>query len=363
MTPAFYPKFLSWVARHVPQVGPLNTEAGFSDWMVSPHVVTLRQDDLDQIRMVCQTIFDVTPSRSDVAKGIFSSVDFYITDQGPRVIEVNTNSAGAILVELITAYQTHQTAPSFEWIRNMVQNGLVAAGCAVTSTPVIAIVDESPDFQKTRFDFQMANALFRSFGWDSAIWDPGQLTWNGSELRDPVGREVQFVYNRYCDFLLESELATALRQFYSDRPMAISPNPGVYSQYADKSQLVRWSQRPELSTAIPKVKPLTDWSREDAWANRRQLFFKPMRSYGAKAVYKGDGISKRVFESLWESDYIAQPYFKAGQCMVDGEAFKYDIRAYVWEGQVTLIGARLFQGQVTNFKTPGGGFAAVQIEG
>jgi hypothetical protein len=46
----------------------------------------------------------------------------------------------------------------------------------------------------------------------------------------------------------------------------------------------------------------------------------------------------------------------------EAAAFKYDVRCYVYEGQVQLVIARLYQGQTTNFRTPGGGFALVRIE-
>ena len=38
---------------------------------------------------------------------------------------------------------------------------------------------------------------------------------------------------------------------------------------------------------------------------------------------------------------------------------KVDLRNYVYRGQVQLLAARLYQGQTTNFRTPGGGFATV----
>ena len=45
----------------------------------------------------------------------------------------------------------------------------------------------------------------------------------------------------------------------------------------------------------------------------------------------------------------------------DGAApvLKVDLRNYVYDGEVVLIAARLYQGQTTNFRTPGGGFAPV----
>jgi hypothetical protein len=40
-------------------------------------------------------------------------------------------------------------------------------------------------------------------------------------------------------------------------------------------------------------------------------------------------------------------------------ALKADLRNYVYAGQVQLVAARLWAGQTTNFRTPGGGFAPV----
>jgi hypothetical protein len=38
-----------------------------------------------------------------------------------------------------------------------------------------------------------------------------------------------------------------------------------------------------------------------------------------------------------------------------------DIRAYVYNGEIQLLAARLYQGQTTNFRTQGGGFAPVFV--
>ena len=47
--------------------------------------------------------------------------------------------------------------------------------------------------------------------------------------------------------------------------------------------------------------------------------------------------------------------------LVDGveQDLKLDLRNYVYRGVVQLVSARLYQGQTTNFRTPGGGFASV----
>ncbi|MSQ72712.1 MAG: hypothetical protein EXR27_15695 [Betaproteobacteria bacterium] len=40
-------------------------------------------------------------------------------------------------------------------------------------------------------------------------------------------------------------------------------------------------------------------------------------------------------------------------------ALKADVRNYAYAGVVKLVAARLYQGQTTNFRTPGVGFAPV----
>ncbi|UUZ49727.1 hypothetical protein LP420_05925 [Massilia sp. B-10] len=40
---------------------------------------------------------------------------------------------------------------------------------------------------------------------------------------------------------------------------------------------------------------------------------------------------------------------------------KFDLRAYTYGGRVQLLAARIYQGQTTNFRTPGGGFAPVVV--
>jgi hypothetical protein len=42
---------------------------------------------------------------------------------------------------------------------------------------------------------------------------------------------------------------------------------------------------------------------------------------------------------------------------------KLDVCAYVYNGAIQLVAARLYEGQTTNFRTPGGGFAPVFIVG
>ena len=42
-------------------------------------------------------------------------------------------------------------------------------------------------------------------------------------------------------------------------------------------------------------------------------------------------------------------------------AMKFDVRAYAYRDRVLLLGARVYQGQVTNLRSPGGGFSAICV--
>jgi hypothetical protein len=102
-------------------------------------------------------------------------------------------------------------------------------------------------------------------------------------------------------------------------------------------------------------------SAETLWAGRKDYFFKPRAGHGGKAVYRGDKMTKGVWSQVVAGDYIAQAYAPPGERVidVDGETVcrKLDVRLYTYGGQILMTAARLYQGQTTNFRTPGGGFA------
>jgi hypothetical protein len=53
----------------------------------------------------------------------------------------------------------------------------------------------------------------------------------------------------------------------------------------------------------------------------------------------------------------------SGLAEVDGVSadLKFDVRAYTYDGKILLLAARMYSGQTTNFRTPGGGFAPVVV--
>jgi hypothetical protein len=106
---------------------------------------------------------------------------------------------------------------------------------------------------------------------------------------------------------------------------------------------------------------------EQFWATRKQWFFKPQAGFGSRATYRGDKVTRRVFEEILQGGYVAQTFAPPPELdvtdRITGEVLrlKYDLRVYAYEGEIQLLAARLYQGQTTNFRTPGGGFAPVRV--
>ena len=78
-------------------------------------------------------------------------------------------------------------------------------------------------------------------------------------------------------------------------------------------------------------------------------------------------MSRKVFDEAFASEFIAQEYIQAKEITVGSESeplkLKYDLRCYVYQDQLQLVIARLYQGQTTNLKTVGGGFTVVEFSG
>jgi hypothetical protein len=118
-----------------------------------------------------------------------------------------------------------------------------------------------------------------------------------------------------------------------------------------------------VKTAVPMSYDFRTTAVEDIWSQRKKLFFKPKNAFGSKQSYKGASVSRKTFDELDKNDTIAQEFIPAPEISYvtpEGpQNFKYDLRCYAYQGRLQLIVARLYQGQVTNLRTPYGGFAPV----
>ena len=135
--------------------------------------------------------------------------------------------------------------------------------------------------------------------------------------------------------------------------------------FTDDDRLQDWGVPVATRAAlagIPKIL-VTPGNADDLWQRRKSLFFKPAAGHGGKAVYRGDKLTRSTWADILASPYIAQELAPPGERLtrVGDETVprKVDVRLYTYDARLLIAAARLYQGQTTNFRTEGGGFAPV----
>ena len=319
-------------------------------------------------------------------RSVFFGYDFHANGASLGLIEINTNAGGAMLNILLARAQRRscpalsnlvpsaESAGAFEAaILAMFRHEWRLAG-RTTTLMRIAVVDRTPESQYLYPEFLLFKRLFENAGIDAVVADPGSLAardgklWHG-EL------PIDLVYNRLTDFYLEAPDSAAIREAYLHDAVVVTPHPQAHALYADKRRLAVFSDaglleklgvpqdlRTLLLACVPHTRVVKAQDAGRLWEDRRHLFFKPAAGFGSRAAYRGDKLTRRVWGDILEGGYVAQAFVAPGERATAGDTgkpLKYDLRAYAYDGAVQWVAARLYQGQTTNFRTPGGGFAPV----
>ena len=253
--------------------------------------------------------------------GVFFGYDFHIGENGPRLIEINTNAGGAYLNVLLAkawgestdAEETFQDMFMEEW-------RLKRGGGELRH---IAIVDDDCASQFLYPEFCLFRKLFERYGISASIVDARDLEFREGHLFHG-DRQVDLVYNRLTDFSLEADFHLALRQAYLADAVVLTPHPRAHALFADKRNLSILTDRNSLGSigvdaetaalllgGIAKTRIVKESDPEELWAQRRNLFFKPGTGYGAKAVYRGDKLTRRVWSEILTGNYVCQEYVPA----------------------------------------------------
>lgn len=321
------------------------------------------------------------------ALGVFFGYDFHLDHGRLGLIEINTNAGGAMLNAVLARAQrsccaamdamvpTPAHVAAFEQrLVDMFRHEWRLAG---HTRPLrsIAIVDDAPEQQYLYPEFLLFQRLFERHGLRAVVADPAALQWHDGALWHG-DLAIDLVYNRLTDFYLELPGSAGLREAYEQQGVVLTPHPQAHALYADKRQLALFSDAARLQALgvpeatrelllenVPRTEIVNAGEAERLWAARRGLFFKPVAGFGSRAAYRGDKITRRVWQEILAGDYVAQAIVPPGERLIDGDdsakPMKFDLRAYAYAGEVQWVAARLYQGQTTNFRTPGGGFAPV----
>ena len=367
-------------------------QAGMSDGhrhLFSDAVLFVDAEQVAQMQAVIDAVEEVVrrdkSGMPENGLGVFYGYDFHLNGEGAHLIEINTNAGGAFLNALLIDSQRDAGLPGKALADPNLEQAFIAMfrnewKLTRGDAPLqcIAIIDEQPAAQYLYPEFLLAKTCFEQAGIAAHILDPSDLQARDDGLY-AGGQKVDLVYNRLTDFSLQAY--PHLRSAWENLQVVFTPNPVHYARYADKRKLAWLTDEYHLQAAnvsqtnitallrgIPQTRLVHAEDAEQWWTERKQWFFKPVNGYGSKGAYRGDKVTRRVFEEIMRSDYVAQRLAMPGERAVsvadaEPQALKYDVRCYVYDGHIQLVAARLYQGQATNFRTPGGGFAVVRVVG
>ncbi len=303
-----------------------------------------------------RVINSVPPIASTISgpKGVLMGYDFHLTDEGPKLIEINTNAGGAYL-NLVLAKAQVSCYVGIKEIVNLdklekvffdmfIEEWTLQRGELPLKT--IAIVDDRPQEQYLYPEFLLFAELFQKHQMECVIVDPSELTSEGSFI-SAGGKKIDLIYNRSTDFYFEDERYAVIRNGYLRGLAVVTSNPYHHAIFANKVNLTILSDAQALKAlqvdaktistlvkSIPRTVTVTPKNRSHLWQQRKSNFFKPVAGYGSKATYRGDKITLKVRDAIAQSDYVAQQIASPGVriVQVDGHQkdLKTDIRVYTY---------------------------------
>ena len=302
--------------------------------------------------------------------------DFHITEnQQAKLIEVNTNAGGLWLASQQPAVENSSfpNRLAHKLLESFLQEYRLFRQQSQAKPNLIAIIDQNPETQFLYPEMQLFKQLFEQADIRCIIIDPCEISYKNST---PYYQEqaIDLIYNRHCDFYFNSPEMQTITQAWQAGTVCITPNPRTYGLLADKQRMADWQQNqlltqclPEntvqrLAQALPKTQLLSEFNPETLWKQRKQWVFKPLNGYASRGVYVGEKLTKTKFNSLDPDTTLVQQRIKPSITLSpEGEKFKTDFRLFVYRDQILAVTARLYQGQVTNLRTPNGGFSRIKI--
>ena len=383
---------------------------------ISPFLININQSTVDEISYLVRLFYKMVHLKS-YAEQIQTDKDFYLDtfvsnssllmsydfhldqDNSLKLIEVNTHSSGYLISELVDQVQGINLKNSIfsEFENQEIINGEGQLNIEQYSPldslkksfekewecfsgqdhppSSTLIVDHQIKNQKMYIEFLMYKDLLNYWNWTCELHEIKDFSINSQRmLIDSQKKEVQMIYNRCTDFYFDN--LPDLKKVFLDRTCCISPHPREYLLLADKMRLCDWSsedflnqleltqkEKKKIKNVVPFTAPVHSISQDELWKRRKTLFFKPLRGYGGKSVYRGKSISRGVFDRVVKESGIFQEIVPPA-LFIDssGTKWKYDIRAYVYKDKVQKLGARVYQGQLTQFQTPLSGFASINVQ-
>jgi len=296
---------------------------------------------------------------------VLMGYDFHLTPDGPKLIEINNNAGGLYIDD--GRWLPQPALP--EW-----HEPLTARLCNMfpATWRHIAIMDENVSQQYMYPEMLAYAELLENEGRNVCVVSPGDIKIQPDGLYVEEVR-LDAIYNRHTDFYLEQPELAHIRKAFEKALVQLNPHPRSYALLGDKGRMVDWWKERFLEdflpqgelelirNIVPESRRLKDVDSEAIWHERKQWVFKPAARHGGKGVVLGKAMSRKRFAGLAPEETILQRYVPPSMVDLKGEHFKLDVRLYTHGSRLLALAGRIWQGQVTNFRTEGSGWVPLSI--
>ncbi|MGR8942260.1 MAG: hypothetical protein ACU83P_11795, partial [Gammaproteobacteria bacterium] len=240
--------------NHYP-ISPYDAELSFQDLRLMVRVVRILHK-LSGNRSYRSFLKNELPESAQADPGYFSVLmgyDFHLSESGPKLIEVNTDAGGIWYAGMCFK------APKAEFPERLQQRLLnsffeefaLFSKNSKKRPQLVAILDEQPEQQPLYKEMRVFATMFRKAGIDAVIADINRCTSKDSGLY--IGdRRIDMIYNRHCDFYLQTPAMADIKNAWLKGRVCLSPNPYMYGLLADKRRMILWSE-PERATSTSPI--------------------------------------------------------------------------------------------------------------
>ncbi|MDQ6971915.1 MAG: hypothetical protein Q9M30_04635 [Mariprofundaceae bacterium] len=337
------------------------------------HAFVQHMWSLKQSAAYAEGLRSALPSAAGIdpgAPGILMGYDFHLTDEGPKLIEINNNAGGLFMGEHQWLLQPDLPC----WHEVLVRR---LCGMFPEHWRHIAIMDEDITQQHMYPEMQAYAELLSMQGRKVVVLSPENLHLSEGGLHaDGLyagDLRIDGIYNRHTDFYLESEALAHVRTAFERAWVQLNPHPRSYALLGDKGRMVDWwrdgflegilpaQEVAFIRSVVPETRRLADVDADKAWSERKQWVFKPAARHGGKGVLLGKAMSRKRYSEIDVGDTVMQRYIPASTVEHNGETFRLDIRLFTHGPQLIALAGRVWQGQMTNFRSEGSGWVPIEV--
>ncbi|MDQ6954420.1 MAG: hypothetical protein Q9M20_03150 [Mariprofundaceae bacterium] len=343
--------------------------------------VTIKRNEFEQMLQFSRLMFRLNQNKHYIARlrehlpttasamhgeaSILMGYDFHLTDDGPRLIEINNNAGG-----LYVGCKTWIKQPMIAALTSTLEERLLQM--FPSSWQTIAIMDEDIASQYMYPEMNFYADLLRQNGRTVLLVSPEDIQLKDDGLYVEEHR-LDGIYNRHTDFYLDIPELAHIRTALMTGLVALNPHARSYALLGDKSRMVDWWHDGLLDDClpaddvafirqiVPEIHMLSACDKEQVWKERKTWVFKPAARHGGKGVVLGKAMSRKRFNGLDMDTTVVQRYIPASQIEHKSIHYKFDIRLYMHGETLIAVAGRLWRGQLTNFREDGSGWVSLRI--